>query len=287
MPTGAWAGPPVAMKFGKTLDSGAGGFFAEANLPLLRYQYFHEKVAPLWDPYQGYGRPLAANQQSQPFYPLTLALLLHISPKTYNWFILSRLFLAGIGSYFFLRFFVSFWPGIAGGVTSMLGGYYLLFLTLPQLSAEVLLPASLLAAEYLLRKRNYWTIVTFAIVLLLVFLGGMPESALLLFTRSALFLPECNRKTHRGDLCGFGARGILPASILGTDGPLLRYSSTPQYRGFTNRTRSLFAGPVHLHLFLSAPVRAFIQRRIFIGRARLAKLRWAYQRVPSHRCRCQ
>jgi len=182
MPTGAWAGPPVAMKFGKTLDSGAGGFFAEANLPLLRYQYFQERVAPLWDPYQGYGRPLAANQQSQPFYPLTLVLLLHISPKTYNWFILSRLFLAGIGSYFFLRFFVSFWPGIAGGVTSMLAGYYLLFLTLPQLSTEVLLPASLLAAECLLRKRNYWSIVAFAIVLLLVFLGGMPESALLLFT---------------------------------------------------------------------------------------------------------
>ncbi|HMJ63583.1 MAG TPA: YfhO family protein [Bryobacteraceae bacterium] len=182
MPTGAWAGPPVAMKFGKTLDSGAGGFFAEANLPLLRYQYFHEKVAPLWNPYQGYGRPLAANQQSQPFYPLTLALLLHITPKTYNWFILSRLFLAGIASYFFLRFFVSFWPGVAGGVTSMLAGYYLLFLTLPQLSAEVLLPASLLAAEYLLRKRNYWSIVAFAIVLLLVLLGGMPESALLLFT---------------------------------------------------------------------------------------------------------
>jgi hypothetical protein len=180
MPGGAWAGPPVAVKFGRTLDSGAAGFFAEPNLPLLRYQYSHEKVAPLWDPYEAYGRPLAANQQSQPFYPLTLALLLDVTPKTYNWFLLSRLFLAGIASYFYLRFFVSFWPAIAGGVTSMLAGYYLLYLSLPQLSAEVLLPASLLAAEYLLRKRTYWSIVAFAIVLLLVFLGGMPESALLL-----------------------------------------------------------------------------------------------------------
>ena len=182
MPTGAWAGPAVALKFGKTLDTGAGAFFAEPNLPLLRYQYFHERVAPLWDPYQAYGHPLAANQQSQPFYPLTLALLLHITPKTYNWFLLSRLFLAGIASYFYLRFFVSFWPGIAGGVTSMLSGYYLLFLTLPHLSVEVLLPASLLAAECLLRRRTYASIVAFAIVLLLVFLGGMPESALLLLT---------------------------------------------------------------------------------------------------------
>jgi hypothetical protein len=67
MPTGVWAGAPSALKFSKTLDSGAGGFFAEPNLPLLRYLYFHEKVAPLWDPYQAYGRPLAADQQSQPF----------------------------------------------------------------------------------------------------------------------------------------------------------------------------------------------------------------------------
>jgi membrane protein YfhO len=182
MPTGAWAGAPSPLKFSKTLDSGAGGFFAEPNLPLLRYLYFHEKVVPLWDPYQAYGRPLAANQQSQPFYPLTLALLLHIGPRTYNWFLLSRLFVAGIASYLYLRFFVSFWPGIAGGITSMLAGYYLLYLTLPQLSVEVLLPASLLAAEHLLRKRTYSSIVAFAIVLLLVFLGGMPESALLLLT---------------------------------------------------------------------------------------------------------
>lgn len=182
MPTGAWAGPPSTLKFSTTLDPGAGGVFAEPNLPLLRYLYFHEKVAPLWDPYQAYGRPLAANQQSQPFYPLTLALLVHISPRTYNWFLLSRLFVAGVASYFYLRFFVSFWPAIAGGITSMLAGYYLLFLTMPQLSVEVLLPATLLAAEYLLRKHNYSSIVTFAIVLLLVFVGGMPESVLLLLT---------------------------------------------------------------------------------------------------------
>src|SRR5205807_10302821 len=174
MPSGAWAGPPSGLRFSRTLDNGGGGFLGEPNLPLLRYQYFREHVAPLWNPYQGYGAPLAANQQSQPFYPLTVALLLHIGPRTYNWFLLSRLLLAGIASYFYLRLFVSFWSGITGGITSMLAGYYVLFVTMPQLSVEVLLPLSLLAAEYLLRKRNYGSIVAFAAVLLLVFLGGMP-----------------------------------------------------------------------------------------------------------------
>jgi hypothetical protein len=43
MPTGAWAGVPSALKFSTNLDTGAGGFFAEPNLPLLRYLYFHER----------------------------------------------------------------------------------------------------------------------------------------------------------------------------------------------------------------------------------------------------
>ncbi len=182
LPTGAWAGQAAAIRFPKTLDNGGGGFQAEPWLAVEGYQYFHERTVPLWNPYQGFGQPLAANQQSQPFYPLTLALLLHITPRTYNLFVLSRLFLAGICSYLYLRFFVAFWPAMAGGVMSMLAGYYLLFITMPQLSVEVLVPASLLAAEYLLRKHNYRTVAGFAFLLLLVFLGGMPESALLLLT---------------------------------------------------------------------------------------------------------
>ncbi|HEY3456087.1 MAG TPA: YfhO family protein [Bryobacteraceae bacterium] len=180
--SGAWYGPPAGPRFSRTLDNGGGGLLGEPNLLLLRHQYFVEHVPPLWNPYQAYGAPLAANQQSQPFYPLTVALLLHIGPRSYNWFLLARLLLAGMGSYFFLRFFVSFWAGIAGGITSMLAGYYILFLTMPQLSVEVLVPASLWAAEYLLRKCDYRSFVSFAVILLLVFLGGMPESDLMLCT---------------------------------------------------------------------------------------------------------
>jgi len=47
---------------------------------------------------------------------------------------------------------------------------------------EVLLPSSLWAAEYMLRNRSYRSFITFTIALVMVFLGGMPESTLLLFT---------------------------------------------------------------------------------------------------------
>ncbi len=178
---GSWTGSRVQESLHKVVDPGAGAWFSEPEFGLLHNQYFQEKTLPLWNPYQGYGQPLAANMQSQPFYPVTLALIVHLTPKTYNWYILIRLFIAGIFSYLYLRLFVSFFAALAGGVTTMLTGYYMLFLTLPHLSVDVLLPAGLVAAEYLLRRRTYKTLIAFAVFILLVFLGGMPESAFLLF----------------------------------------------------------------------------------------------------------
>src|SRR5579875_1593837 len=119
--------------------------------------------------------------QSQPFYPLTLALLVHVTPKTYSWFILSRLFVAGICAYLYLRLFLSFYSAMAGGITTTLAGYYVLYMTLPHLSVEVLLPAGLLMSEYLIRSLTYKTLAGFAFLIFFVLLGGMPESALLLF----------------------------------------------------------------------------------------------------------
>ena len=188
LPQGAWVGPPLAVPFPKMLDSGAAAWQPEAWLGLIRSEYLEEHTAPLWNPYQAYGTPLAANMQSQPFYPLTMALILRLNPHTYNWFILLRLFIAGIGAYLYIRFFVSFLPAVGGGITSMLGGYYVLFCTMPHVSVEALLPPGLLAAEYFLRQRTYKTLAAFAILILLVLLGGMPESALFLLSFLYLYM---------------------------------------------------------------------------------------------------
>ncbi|MBV9405346.1 MAG: hypothetical protein JO211_08370, partial [Acidobacteriaceae bacterium] len=185
---GAWAGNRVNEGFLKVLDPGAGGWLSEPWMKLIAHQYLREGVFPLWNPYQGYGQPLAANMQSQPFYPLTLALILHLTPRTYDWYLIARLFIAGFGTYLYLRLFLSFYPALAGGITSLLGSYYILWITLPHLSVEVLMPIFLLSAEYLLQKRTYKMLIWFAITILLVFLGGMPESGLLLFGFVYLYL---------------------------------------------------------------------------------------------------
>src|SRR5205823_10634554 len=83
---GSWAGdakPSVSLR---VLDPGAPAWQNEAWLKLIRRQYFSERILPLWNANQGYGQPLAANMLSQAFDPLTILLLLHVTPKTYNWF---------------------------------------------------------------------------------------------------------------------------------------------------------------------------------------------------------
>ena len=178
---GAWAGSPSAPKRGQMLDMGASAWQSEPWFALIGRQFWKEKTLPLWNPYQGFGRPFAANMESQPFYPLTTLLSLHVTPRTFTWYLMLRLLVAGICGFGFLRMLVSFVPALAGAVACMFAGYLILYLNLTHISVEVLSPAALWAAECLIRKPGYKSMAWFAAVILLVFLGGMPESAFLLF----------------------------------------------------------------------------------------------------------
>jgi hypothetical protein len=185
---GSWSGKPAYLRWSKTLDGAAAAWFFEPSLALTGHEYLRDKTIPLWNPYQAYGAPFAANMQSQPFYPLTMLLSLHVTPYTYNLFILSRLFITGIFAFFYLRIFVSFIPALTGAIAAMLGGYYIFFMTMPHLSVEILIPAALFGAERLLRTRTYGSFLAFVAVLFLVIVGGMPESSLLLLVFTYLYM---------------------------------------------------------------------------------------------------
>ena len=181
MPKGAWAGKPAPVTWAKSADGAAAAWFFEPSLAITGHDY-RTGVLPLWNPYQGYGQPFAADMQSQPFFPLTALLSLHLTPLTYNLYLLVRLFIAGFFTYSFLMLFVDFLPAITGGIAAMLGGYYVLEMVMPHISVEMLTPAALFAGEQLIRKRTYGSFIGFTAVLFLMNLGGMPESALLAFT---------------------------------------------------------------------------------------------------------
>lgn len=182
MPNGALYGGSQGPAIYRGNDMGASAWVMEADAPLVRYEYLGEKTVPLWNPYQAYGAPLAADMQSQPFNPLYMLFALDPGPRTYNLFILCRLLIAGLGTYLYLRLFLPFAPSVAGGMICMLSGYYILFFNMPHLSVDVLAPALFFAIERLLRRQSVRNVLLAAGVIFLILIGGMPETALLILT---------------------------------------------------------------------------------------------------------
>jgi len=118
-PNGAFYGRSDGPAFQRANDMDAAAWLPEPLAALVHEQYRREKRLPLWNPYQSYGAPLAANMQSQPFYPLFVLFSLHPGPRTFNYFVLCRLFLIGLLTYLYLRMFVSFAASLGGGIACM------------------------------------------------------------------------------------------------------------------------------------------------------------------------
>ena len=168
-------------------DKVAPAWLPEPDAALIRDQYLHEKHLPLWNPYLSYGAPLAADMQSQAFYPLYLLFALDPGPRTCNFFILGRFLLTGLFTYLYLRLFQPFAPSIAGGIACMLSGYYILFYNMPELSVNILIPALFLATERLLREQSTRNVMLSIAVTFLSVVGGMPESTLLVLAFGAVY----------------------------------------------------------------------------------------------------
>lgn len=171
----------VAWKSFKGLDPGAAAWQTEPEFFLEHNLIAGEHVVPLWNPYSGFGQPLAANMLSQPFYPLTWLIDLHPSARMYNWFILLRLYVAALFTFLYLRYFVRFTAAVAGGVAFSFTGYLILYINIAHLSVECWIPAIIWAMETLVRRRSAGAVVTLAVVLAIAVFGGMPESVLLAF----------------------------------------------------------------------------------------------------------
>ena len=173
MPDGAFYGGSQGPSLYRGNDMGASSWMTEAGAPLVRHQYLAERNPPLWNPYQAYGTPLAANMQSQPFSPLYLLFALHPGPRTFNFFILCRFLIAGLCAYLYLRLFLPFVPALAGGMVCMLSGYHLLFFNMPHLSVNVLMPALFLCIERLLRRQSLRNVLLTVVVIFLSIAGGI------------------------------------------------------------------------------------------------------------------
>ncbi len=179
--------PAAGLRLGRTPDPGAPAWVTEPWLKLISHQFWTEHSLPFWNPYSGYGTPLAAAMQPQPFYPLTIAASLHVNAWTYNLFMLSRLFVAGALMFLFARRFLDAFPSLVSAVTFMLTGYFILYLNMPHVSVEVLAPGMLLVFELLLRKNSWTAVAGAAAMIALGVVAGMPESTFLIMAFGSVY----------------------------------------------------------------------------------------------------
>jgi hypothetical protein len=171
----------------KLLDPGAAAWQTEPLFVLERNEIFKEHAVPLWNPYSGFGQPLAADMQSQPFFPLAWIAIGDSSPRGYNWFVILRFYFAALFMFLYLRYFVGWMAAVAGAIGFAFTGYFVLYENITHLSVECLTPAVLWAMEGLLRRRTPAALVVLAVAISILIFGGMPESALLAFSFAYLY----------------------------------------------------------------------------------------------------
>jgi hypothetical protein len=188
MPSGAYRpGLQRPPHIARTVDAGAPAWQNEAWLKNITVQYWKEHQLPLWDPYAAYGTPFAAAMIAQPFYPLTFLLSLHSSVRAYDFFIIARLFVAGMLMFLFGQLFLGFVSSLFAALAFMLSGYFIAYINMPHLSVEVLLPGLLLTLELMLRRNSWGAAVATAGVVFVAATGGMPESLFLMLSFGGVY----------------------------------------------------------------------------------------------------
>ena len=215
VPLGAVGDSPL-LNVQKVIDAGAPAWDTEPLFAIEGDELLREHTLPNWNPYSGLGAPLAGNLQSQPYYPLSFIYSLAPSPYAYNWWVILRLLVAGLGMFALMRWYVSFYPAVLGGTATMLTGYYIIHYNMPHLSVDVMLPALLFCVEYVLRKPGPASFAATFVVAFCTVSGGMPESTALLLTFTALyaiFIAVVRRRA--GDPAGRGVLTLLAGLGLG------------------------------------------------------------------------
>jgi hypothetical protein len=166
----------------RTPDPGSSAWQLEPGMAFNGTELFHHFRFPRWNPYVGYGAPWAAGMLSQPAFPLALLPEALPTPRAISWFIVLRVFTAGIFAFLFMRYFLSFPGSIVAAISCMLTGYFVLFLNIDHLSTEVLLPAVFWSFERMYRIASSRGVVPAAVIVCLTVVSGMPESTLLLLS---------------------------------------------------------------------------------------------------------
>ncbi len=132
-------------------------------------------ILPLWNPHQACGFPLIAIMEVGIFFPLSF--IMYLLPNIYAWdvLILTRFFLSGLFTYWFMRHFrFSFIPSLVSAIVFMLSGPMVL-LQYWTVNVDILTPFLLLALDKLIQKPQMSSVAFVAFMIGLTFFAGHPE----------------------------------------------------------------------------------------------------------------
>jgi hypothetical protein len=134
---------------------------------------------PLWTPLKAQGRPLASTLESSFFHPLTLVFVTIFPLGTgYSLIVMSKLFLAGMFTYLFLRKWNASRAGsVVGGVGYMFGGFNIVWLMWPVTLVTSFGPLLFLQTENLVRRPTLGNSAFLSLAVALMVLGGFPSVA--------------------------------------------------------------------------------------------------------------
>lgn len=167
-------------------SSGAGASCDPSLVQLLVPNYFfvaeqwHKFVMPLWNPYSACGMPLVGDIQATIFSPIRLLLSLFPSVRTYNFILISEVFIAGIGVFALARLLrVSRVSAMFAAIAYCFCPYFLYYLELLSGTSQALLPLLCASFVYTARfGRGLSALLLPALFTAGFILSGHPESSL-------------------------------------------------------------------------------------------------------------
>ncbi|HEY3286644.1 MAG TPA: YfhO family protein [Gemmatimonadaceae bacterium] len=212
---------------------------------------------PLWNPYLFGGMPFVAAMHGDIFYPTFWLRLLLGTDAGMTWGFISHLWLAGFGTFLFLRSYgLGFAPSLVGALAYQLGGPIAAYASPGhdgKLFVSALLPFTLLLLTKGIRDARHWAWGVLAIVIGLAVLSPHPQLLqyhLLAAGAWALMLafgtPELDRATAFKRL-GFALGAVLLGAAIGSIQylPLAEYTPwSPRAGGRDYAYASSYSWPV-------------------------------------------
>ncbi|MCK4547078.1 MAG: YfhO family protein [Candidatus Eisenbacteria sp.] len=157
---------------------------------LLAHESLTSGHLPLWNPHSAAGMPLLADFQSAVYYPPNFVLNLGDPLRAMGWTVFLHVFLAGLGTYGFLRFRGMSRPAsLFGGIAYMLNGFLMTRVGHPTMvQAAAWLPCLLFVVDRVLESGRPRWFVGLGVAVALSVLSGFPQITIHCFTAAILYL---------------------------------------------------------------------------------------------------